>query len=188
MNDTHTGRTADLVALAQATDANGHVDLTAYQAQRLILLHQSVDGLDARGLVGDLIASPAYASPEGQAKVGPLIDAITRRLPSPDAARLADALDKANVNESRIERGFEDYVQTPLQSAASRVTQAVSDGLAWTDKQISDNLVAAKQWAEGARNNPSNDYLESAAGELAERGSGSAQEYYGAMKGPPVMG
>lgn len=70
MNDTsHTGRTADLVALAHATDVNGHVDLTAYQAQRLILLHQSVDGLDARGLVADLTASPAYASTEGQALV-----------------------------------------------------------------------------------------------------------------------
>jgi len=184
MNDTpHAGRTADLVALAQATDANGHVDLTAYQAQRLILLHQSVDGLDARGLVADLTASPAYASPEGQAQVGPLIDAITRRLPSPDATRLADALDKANVNESWFERGFEDYVEAPLQSAYSHVTQATSDGLAWTDKQISDNLAAAKQWADGVRHNPSNDYLEHAAGELAARGSGSAQEYYGAMKG-----
>jgi hypothetical protein len=73
MNDT-TPRTADLVALAQATDDNGRVDLTAYQAQQLILLHQWIDGLDAKGLVHELTDSPAYANAEGRSQAGLLQD------------------------------------------------------------------------------------------------------------------
>jgi hypothetical protein len=72
MNDAKP-RTADLVALAQATDDNGRVDLTAYQAQRMILLHQSIDGLDAKGLVRELTDSPAYANAEGRSQIGPLL-------------------------------------------------------------------------------------------------------------------
>jgi hypothetical protein len=91
MNDTtRPPRTADLVALAQAADANGKVDLTAFQSQRLILLHQSIDGLDARALVDELVNSPAYAEQQGRERIGPLIEAISDRLPpQPGAAVFA---------------------------------------------------------------------------------------------------
>jgi chemotaxis regulatin CheY-phosphate phosphatase CheZ len=72
MNDA-TPRTADLVALAQATDDNGRVDLTAYKAQWMILLHQSIDGLDAKSLVQELTDSPAYANAEGRSQIVPLL-------------------------------------------------------------------------------------------------------------------
>ncbi|QXG50047.1 MULTISPECIES: hypothetical protein [Pseudomonas syringae group] len=71
MNDaTRQTRSADIAALAQATDTSGNVDLTAYQAYRLIYSH-SIDGLDAKGVVNDIMRSPAYASEQ-----------VTRRLTS----------------------------------------------------------------------------------------------------------
>ncbi|MBL9221034.1 hypothetical protein VB151_19910 [Xanthomonas fragariae] len=36
-------RTSDLAALAQATDATGQVDLTAYQGYRLMKAHQTLE-------------------------------------------------------------------------------------------------------------------------------------------------
>lgn len=189
MNDTvRPPRTADLVALAHATDANGHVDLTAYEAQRLILLHQSVDGLDAKGLVGELVSSPAYASDKGREQIGPLLDAISSRLPATDAARFSDALDSANVNESWLERNYERYVEEPVAAGYQQAKRAVGDGLSWTDQQISDNLAAARRWADSVRDNPQNSYLEHAAGNLADQGAGKAQDYYGAMKGTTSHG
>ena len=189
MNDTtRTPRTADLVALAQATDANGKVDLTAFQAQRLILLHQSIDGLDARGLVQELVSSPAYADPQGREQIGPLLDAIADRLPSTEARRFSEALDKANVNESWAEQNYERYLETPVSDGIQHVTQSVSDGLSSADQQISDNLVAARRWAEGVRDNPQNSYLERAAGRLVGEGVGTAQDHYGSMKGATSQG
>lgn len=181
-------RTAELVALAQATDANGHVDLTAYEAQRLILQHQSVDGLDAHGLVGELARSPAYADPEARGQIRPLIKAISNRLSAREAERFAEVLDKANVNKSWFERTFEDYVEDPIKSGYSHAKQWTGDQLAWTDQQISDNLAAAKRWAEGIRDNPQNCYLERNAGKLAGDGAGTVQENYGAMKGATSHG
>ena len=189
MNDTtRLPRTADLVALSQATDANGKIDLTAYQAQRLILLHQSIDGLDARALVDELVSSPAYADPQGREQIGPLLDAIVDRLPSTEVRRFSQALDSANVNESWAERNYEHYLETPVSDGIEYVTQSVSDGLNLADQQISDSLAAAKRWAESVRDNPQNSYLERAAGRLAGEGAGAAQDHYGSMKGATSQG
>ncbi|KGT84314.1 hypothetical protein OC00_09060, partial [Xanthomonas vasicola] len=56
-----TSNSADLAALAMATDANGQVDLTALEAHRLILNNQTIQGLDAQGLVNSITRSPACA-------------------------------------------------------------------------------------------------------------------------------
>jgi hypothetical protein len=45
-------------------------------ALRIILLHQSIYGLDAKGLVRELIDSPAYASAAGRSQIGLLLYAI----------------------------------------------------------------------------------------------------------------
>jgi hypothetical protein len=99
----------------------------------LILLHQSVDGLDARSLVDELVSSPAYASAEGRDQIGPLLNAISSRLPSTEAGRFSEALDKANVNESWLERNYESYVEEPISAGYKQVKQSVGDGLTWTD-------------------------------------------------------
>lgn len=181
-------RTADMVALAQATDAHGNVDFTAYEAQRLILQHQSIEGMNASALVGALVSSPAYADPEAREQIGPLIKAITRRLPSDEVDRFKHALDVANVNEAWWQRGYEDYVEYPVSVAADTVGQLARDGLQWTDQQISDNLVAMKRWADGVRDNPQNNYLERAAGALAGQNVGNVQFGYGVVKGATSHG
>lgn len=131
----------------------------------------------------ELVSSPIYASAEGRDQIGPLLNAISSRLPSMEAERFAEALDKANVNESWIERNYEQYVEEPVSATYGRAKQMAGDGLAWSDQQISDNLVKAKRWADGVRDNPQNSYLEEAAGQITAKGVGKAQESYGAMKG-----
>ncbi|WP_234408228.1 XVIPCD domain-containing protein, partial [Xanthomonas fragariae] len=172
-------RTSDLAALAQATDATGQVDLTAYQGYRLMKAHQTLDGLDARGVVAAIVSSPVYADARGRAQVGSLIEAISSRLPASDAKRFDAALDVANVGESWVERDYERYVEEPMGAAARDESARAGQALAWTDRQISDNLAATRRWAETARETPHNRYLDHAAGEVA----GGAQESYGALKG-----
>jgi phosphoribosyl-ATP pyrophosphohydrolase len=189
MNDaTRQTRSADIAALAQATDANGQVDLTAYQAYRLIYSHQSVDGLDARGVVNDIVSSPAYATEQGREQVGSLVDAISARLPPADAKRFDAALDAANVNESWVERNYERYLEEPVVAGYETAKLKTGEALGWTDKQISDNLAAARKWANEARDNPQNSYLERAAAGLSGYGTGEAQSSYGAMKGATSHG
>ena len=180
MNDTtRSTRSSDLAALAQATDATGQVDLSAYQAYRLINAHQTLDGLDARGVVAAIVRSPVYADARGREQVGALIGAISSRLPATDVQRFDAALDAANVGESWVERDYERYVEEPMGAAARDASARAGQALAWTDRQISDNLAATRRWAETARENPTNSYLARAAGDVA----GGSQESYGALKG-----
>ncbi|MGV7183815.1 XVIPCD domain-containing protein [Xanthomonas axonopodis] len=189
MNDaTRQTRSSDIAALSQATDANGQVDLTAYQAYRLIYSHQSVDGLDAKGVVNAIVSSPVYATEQGREQVGSLVDAISSRLPPTDAKRFDEALDAANVNESWIERNYERYIEEPVVAGYETAKVKTGQALDWTDKQISDNLAAAKKWADEARENPQNSYLERAAGGIDSAAFGHAQNRYGAMKGATSHG
>ncbi|MGV7176363.1 hypothetical protein [Xanthomonas axonopodis] len=183
MNDSiRQTRSADIAALAQATDANSQVDLTAYQAYRLIYSHQSMDGLDAKGVVNDIVSSPAYASERGREQLGSLIDAISSRLPPADCKRLDAALDAANVNESLAERTYERYIEEPVVAGYETAKLRTGEALDWTDKQISDNLAEARRWANDARDNPQNSYLERAAAGLGGYGTGEAQS-----RRPPAL-
>jgi hypothetical protein len=179
--------TAELIALMQATGDDGLVDLTAFEAQRLILVHQSIDGLDAPALVNELTQSPAYADPRGREQIGPLLDAIKARLPETDARRFSEALDTANVGESWLERQFERRVQEPLEAGFASAKRWANDGLAWTDQQISDNLAAAKKWADGIRTapapGPAPGVVERDGSPLAAEFAGKVQEGYGIAKG-----
>lgn len=189
MNDaTRQTRSADIAALAQATDTSGNVDLTAYQAYRLIYSHQSIDGLDAKGVVNDIVRSPAYASEQGREQVGPLVEAISARLAPAEAKRFGAALDAANVNESWVERNYERYIEEPVVAGYETAKVKTGEALGWTDKQISDNLAEARKWANEARDNPQNSYLERAAAGLSGYGTGEAQSSYGAMKGATSHG
>lgn len=189
MNDaTRQTRSSDIAALSQATDSNGQVDLAAYQAYRLIYANQSVDGLDARGVVNAIVSSPAYASEQGREQVGSLVDAISSRLLPADAKRFDAALDAANVNESWIEQNYERYIEEPVVAGYETAKLKTGEALNWTDRQISDNLADARKWANEARDNPQNSYLERAAAGLSGYGTGEAQSSYGAMKGATSHG
>lgn len=189
MNDaTRQTRSSDIAALAQATDANGKVDLIAYQAYRLINSHQSVDGLDAKGVVNAIVSSPVYSTEQGREQVGSLVEAISSRLPPADARRFYAALDAANVNEAWIERNYERYIEEPVVAGYETAKLKTGEALNWTDKQISDNLADARKWASEARYNPQNSYLERAAAGLSGYGTGEAQSSYGAMKGATSHG
>ncbi|WP_017167402.1 XVIPCD domain-containing protein [Xanthomonas phaseoli] len=179
---------ADLAALAMATDADGQVDLTALEAHRLILNNQTIQGLDAQGLVNSITRSPAYADPKDREEVGTLIDAISKRLPPADAMRFDKALDAANVNESWAERTFERYVQEPVAAGWEEAKARGNVALNWTDAQISDNLAQSRRWAQEVRDNPQNSYLERAAGAISSELAGSGQDSYGAMKGATSHG
>ena len=80
MTNPNPSRAAQLAALAVATDAQGHVDLTAFQAQLLIQQHQSIDGLDAPSLARTLAGSPAMARPDGCEQLEPMLQALGRQL------------------------------------------------------------------------------------------------------------
>jgi hypothetical protein len=177
MNDT-TPRTADLVALAQATDDNGRVDLTAYQAQRMILLHQSIDGLDAKGLVRELTDSPAYANAEGRSQIGPLLDAISARLPSNESQRFSEALDRANVSDSPLERKLEQLGET-----LSRDWQSLKEKAGAADAFVGDQMVAAKQWAENIRSNDDAPYQVRTLAAMGASEIGNQQQAFGENKG-----
>ena len=184
MNDlARTTRSSDLAALAKATDANGNVDLTAFEAQRLIYRHESIDGLDAKALVRDLTGSSAYATPGGKEQVQPLLDAIAARLPPDQAMRVSNALDQANVTDTLLERRLEVF-SDDMQKAWSSFKKSVGD----VDTSISDALSDGKRWADRMRDNPDNGYLERAAGNLASGSAGKAQELYGQAKGASTHG
>lgn len=181
-------RSADIAALAMAADAQGQVDLTALEAHRLILGNQTIQGLDAQGVVTAITGSAAYADPVGRGQVGPLVKAISSRLPPADAMRFASALDEANVNEHWLERIAEHYLEEPLAAAWESAKARGGEALGWTDSQIAGALAQSTRWAREVRDNPHNSYLERAAGRLTTNASESGQTHYGAMKGATSHG
>jgi hypothetical protein len=184
MNDpARTPRSSDLAALAKATDANGNVDLTAFEAQRLIYRHESVNGLDAKGLVRDLASSAAYATPGGKEQMQPLLDAIAGRLPPDQAVRFSDALDQANLTDTLLERNLEVFSEN-----MEKAWRSFEASVGRVDASISDALADGKRWAERVRDNPENGYLERAAGRMASSSAGQAQDLYGQAKGASTHG
>ncbi|MDO5609866.1 MAG: hypothetical protein Q4G62_03660, partial [Pseudomonadota bacterium] len=183
MNDSPPRRRIELAALAAATGPDGQVDLTAYEAQRLLLRHQSLDGINAPALVAELTRSPAYQTEQGRQQVGPLLSALREGVPATARERLNEALDQANVGESALRRGYEDWVEQPVTRAYQQATQAAGDGLRWSDRQISDNLAASQRWAQGLVGGPQSPWLERAARNVAGQGIGELQSAYGSMKG-----
>lgn len=179
MNDDIRRRNIELAALAAATDDQGRVDLSAFEAQRLVLTHQKIDGIDADALVRELTSSPAYRQAPSGEQIEPLLAAIGSRLAPAEVARYRDALDRANVNESAINRFYEDYLETP----AAQAYAAAGRGLGWTDQAISDTLRDTRRWAEGIANDDANSGAARvgawAVGALAEQ----SQENYGVLKG-----
>ena len=182
-NPASTSRSADLAALTKATGADGNVDLTAFEAQRLMYRHASIDGVDANALVRDLAGSSAYAQPDGKAQMQPLLDAISGRLPPQEAQRFAEALDKANITDTLLERPLEVFSEN-----MGKTWRSVKAGVGQVDASISDALADGRRWAEQVRDNPDNSYLERAAANLASNRAEHAQDLYGQAKGASTHG
>lgn len=170
--------TQDLAALAAATDAQGRVDLTRFQAERMVLAHHTIDGLDVESLVREMISSPAYRDERGRAQVGTLIDAIGSGLGELEGKRFAEALDRHDVGEGLLERGAE-WIGDQGTAAWSWTKERGAEA----DSFISNSLRDARQWAEGTVEDRGNGFLERAAARAAHAGLGQAQDTYGAMKG-----
>lgn len=176
-------RTIELAALAAATDADGTIDFTRFEAQRLILQHQSIDGVDARGIVRQIEAAPAFTQEGGKEQARPLLEAIRGSLPADQRARFDAAVDDANHWDGVLERGWE-----RAQAGAGDAYGYVKGKVDWADAQVSDSLAEHREWAQRASRNPENSYLQRAAANLAAAGVGEVQENYGALKGAASHG
>jgi hypothetical protein len=144
----------------------------------MILLHQSIDGLDAKGLVRELVDSPAYANAEGRSQIGPLLEAIDARLPSIESKRFSEALDNANVTDTPFERKME-----RLGESIGRDWQIMKQVAGMADDFVSNSLVLGKQWAENIRNNDDLPLQARVIGAVGAIGIGKEQEVYGEYKG-----
>ncbi|UUE99095.1 hypothetical protein NDY24_04590 [Xanthomonas hortorum pv. pelargonii] len=189
MNDpARTTRSSDIAAMAMATDANGHVDLTALEAHRLILNHQTIQGLDAPGLINDIVRSPAYANPQGREQVGTLIQAISSRLPPADAMRLEAARDSANVNESMLERISERFIEEPAAAAWKQVETSGGAALRWTDTEISDSPGRIAELVPRSSQQPTKQLPGTCRRHPLSQSCRGGQDSYGAMKGATSHG
>lgn len=81
-------RTIDVAAMLHATDRDGRVDPLAFEAQRLILEHESIDVVRATDLAAALPAAAKRAGLDTRV----LADAIYARLPDAAAQRVRDAI------------------------------------------------------------------------------------------------
>lgn len=171
-------RNIELAALAAATDANGNVDLTRFEAQRLILQHQSIDGTNADAVVREIAASPAFSRPDGKEQARSLLDAVRENLPTDQRARFDAAIDSSNHWDGFFERKYE-YAE----KLGGDLWDYAKGKVNWADEQVSEQLAQYREWAQRATSNPENSYLQRAAAKMAAEGIGKAQENYGALKG-----
>jgi hypothetical protein len=81
-------RTIGVAAMLHATGPDGRVDPLAFEAQRLILEHESIDGVRAKDLAAALPTAAKQAGLDARA----LADAVCLRLPHAVAQRVRDAI------------------------------------------------------------------------------------------------
>ncbi|WDS37416.1 XVIPCD domain-containing protein [Pseudoxanthomonas sp.] len=128
-------------AAQAAGDAAG-----AEQADRLILEHRGIGGIDAMALVRDMVAVPGYP---GHRKVKPLIEAIEQQLDKREAHRFERALDDAGVTDS----AFEDATEK-----AGRGISGFFRGLFHAVEKIDDTIRKTfdkvGQWAHATASDP----------------------------------
>ena len=162
---------ADVAALLHATNENGRVDPLAYEAQRLILRNQTLGGIDADRLVNDMAVVLAFKEDQGKSRYAPLIQAIGARLSEREKDRFVNALDTANITDSRAER---------LGEQAADLTRTTTG---WIDKQVSDGLAGAQLRAREVSVDASRGVFARRAADAAAGAIGTAQFNYGMLKG-----
>lgn len=170
--------TADVAALAAATDAAGNVNALAYEAQRLILRHQGIGGIDAPGLAGALRDSPGLA----QFGVHAMAQAIAERLPTQaERDRLDRALDAANLTDTPLERLGERIVET-----AGTAIETGREAARWADDYLTRTLSWSYQWSQDAAADSNSTPGLRAAADLAREAVAQSQRAYGIASGGTV--
>ena len=166
--------TVEIAALFAATDRDGRVDPTRYEAERLILQNQSLGSIDAESLVRGIQASPAFEGDRDQ-----LLRAIDSRLNTQaEQKRFAEALDTANITDGFIERKWEQAAEL-----IGDAYHSAKDKVEWGDTYLTKQMSWAYQRAGEVESNPdATDEQRRAAG-LARDTVGKAQELYGESSG-----
>lgn len=173
-NQKNTG-TIHIAALLSATDRDGEVDPMAYEAQRLILQHQRLGSIDADGLVRDLQGTLGFEIFDRDT----FLQSIDARLDTlAEKKRFAEALDTANITDTRLERAGE-FAGEVIGGAYD----VAKDGVEWGDRYLTGKMSWSYQWAERSINAPDANPLEREAALAAREAVGKAQELYGTGRG-----
>lgn len=167
-------RTIEVAALLAATDKDGQVDATRYEAERLILESKRIGGIDADALARAIPASPAFDSDRKR-----LLETINQQLDTPhERKRLDDALDKANLNDTLGERAAE-----KVGEAFSGVAGYIQDKAKWIDEYFGGESAAVIKRTRELQNDPHASEIERRSAVLAEKVVVDAQRLYGQRAG-----
>jgi hypothetical protein len=171
--------TVEVAALIAATDKDGRVDPTRYEAERLILENKRIGGIDVDALARAIPASPAFEQDRER-----LLETISLRLDTPlEKKRFAEALDTTNISDGFIERKWE------------QAGEVIDGAKAWgekflnsADESATKKMSWAYQHAKDVANNPNATEFQKQSAQLAREVVGKAQEVYGQSTGATVHG
>ena len=175
--------TVEIAALIAATDRDGRVDPTRYEAERLILENMRIGGVDAETLTRAIPSSPAFENDRER-----LLETINQRLDTPlEQKRFAEALDTANISDGFVER--------KLEQVGGVIGDAYDGAKAWGDKFLNsadDSVTKKMSWAyqhaQDVDNNPNATQLQKDSAVLAREVVGKAQQVYGRSTGATIHG
>jgi Holliday junction resolvase-like predicted endonuclease len=165
---------ADTLAMLSATDEQGRVDPLAFEAQRLILRHEGLGGIDAKGLVNGMLSTSSYRPNTKDT----MIEAITQRLDKNDARLFAEALDQRGLRDNAFEA-----ITRDIRGTVTGTFDAAKQTLSRMDDTASNAMAQVNRIGERAANNPENHALERAAGALVQGPATAGQYVYGGAKG-----
>ncbi len=176
-------RTIEVAAFIAATDKDGLVDPTRYEAERLILENQRIGGIDADALARAIPAASAFERDRDG-----LLRTINARLDTPlEQERFAEALDTAKISDGFIER--------KLEQAGEVIGGTYDDAKAWgkeflnsADESVTKKMSWSYQRAQDIENNPNATEFQKQSAGLAREVVGKAQQVYGQSTGAYVHG
>ncbi len=175
--------TVEIAALIAATDRDGRIDPTRYEAERLILENTRIGGIDAEALTRAIPSSPAFETDRER-----LLETINQRFDTPiEQNRFAEALDTANISDGFVER--------KLEQVGGVIGDAYDGAKAWGDKflnSVDDSVTKKMSWAyqhaQDVDNNPNATQLQKDSAVLAREVVGKAQQVYGRSTGATIHG
>lgn len=169
---------SEAAALASATRQDGTVDLLAFEAQRHIDRNTQIDGIDAHGIVRDIVESPAWRGADPEDRARPLMEAINARLSDTEKTRFARAIDDSNRFDTIGERAGELFKEKIIEP----IGEGIADVAKASDRALSDAMSYAKTYFENHAEQEDNKYLKAGAA-YAANAVGNSQLTYGGIKG-----
>jgi Holliday junction resolvase-like predicted endonuclease len=165
---------AEALALLRNTGPDGRVDQVGYEADRIVMQHQVVGGVDVDAVVRDMLASPAFRDAQGRIQAAPLVDAIGSRLSAPDQRNFDAALDKAGVDQGLLDKA---------QDALSHIGKQIGRGISEADRRASDFLADTRQSFDTKAVDADAPAWARTAARVGSQALGEFQEQYGFQKG-----